>query len=101
MSEHEYSPTDEPRSERKRDKARRAVGMMCGFVDEARDAALTLVPLPVVEHLAQSQRHALAAVSRLVEMQADRTDSAVKRAREIHRKRAEPPVDAPPQDADP
>lgn len=56
----------------------------CGITDRVRDSVLTLLPVEVTEHLVSSRKHLYAAAERLIELEREKADRLVERARAIH-----------------
>lgn len=65
-----------------------------GVCDRVRDGVVTFLPVPVVEHLADTHRHLASAAVRVAELQKAKADEWVARARELQPKKPAPPVDA-------
>jgi hypothetical protein len=65
-----------------------------GVCDRVRDGVVTFLPVPVVEHLADTHRHLASAVVRVAELQKAKADQWVERARELQPQRPAPTSDA-------
>jgi hypothetical protein len=77
--------------------ARRACDEAEGILREVDNAVLAFLPVEVVEHLQASRKHLAAAAIRIAEMQNEKADETVRRARDIHAKKTSThPTGAPP-----
>lgn len=77
--------------------ARRACDEAEGILREVDNAVLAFLPIEVVEHLQQSRKHLAAAAIRIAEMQNEKADETVRRARDIHEKmKSGAPTQTPP-----
>jgi len=96
-SENPTPGTSAPQDEPKAEWARRACDEAEGILREVDNAMLAFLPVEVVEHLQASRKHLAAAAIRLAEIQNEKADETIRRARDIHEKMKAPaPTEPPP-----
>lgn len=74
----------EPKRESARDWAGCAISATARAIREIDEAMLAALPLEVVEHLQEGRKHLAIAASRVAELQIEKAEQAVRRAREVH-----------------
>ncbi len=74
----------EPRRESARDWTGCAISATARAIREIDEAMLAALPLEVVEHLQQGRKHLALAAARVADIQIEKAEQAVRRAREVH-----------------